>query len=380
MKRLLPIIAAGFLWSCGSSTTITDCLLCLKDKGTCSTNPDGSFLCIPRPTPTPAPPTATPGPTNTPTLTPQATATPQATPTQPTATATPQATQTPCSPNVQKVCVASEGGPVIGVFNPNAQNGPTACWTAKTWLEYMTGDRKDDNGQIIPGSAYFTRGDPAEDGDAPGGNAPGHWKNDDGHGNVQLIHKQTARRPNGSLAVDPPFMEQRTVACPTPQATPQATATPQQPGPTPTPSAGCQIPSSCPTLCRWGVSPNPLFTFNGQKVDDARVGGKGHWDTTPHFKCPPPGACNDDNHRPCTSTVPGCESFWRRCEDPRGPTFAVSGPCRIREEEGFGVVVDFTGPGQCSVEACPRWDAKDEYGEPLNTGSFACSSRFVTVR
>lgn len=108
------------------------------------------------------------------------------------------------------------------------------------------------------------------------------------------------------------------------------------------------------------------------------VGGTIHWDTTPRFggKGNDGQPCNEEHHTPCESAC----GAWRHCEDPRGPDFKVEGPAQTKAVEGFGIRVKVTGRGKITLTACPRKDAKDAYGVPLQTSQAACSSRFVTVR
>jgi hypothetical protein len=229
-------------------------------------------------------------------------------------------------------------------------------------------------------NGYFTAGDPLEDGDVSTPRVPGRWLNRDASGAlVGTISKKDCTNANGGLVVDWPRAEvkEHTVCAP---------AVPC-PGPTPTPTPGpggpgCTMPTSCPVLSRWGVSPTPhLQDSNARTVTEALVGGTGHWDSTPRFgnsgnQGTP---CNDEHHEVCTSTQPGC-SAWRKCEDPRGPVWKVDGPATVKHTDGFGIQVRFTGPGKVTVTGCPRPDAHDEYGVPLSVGGNACTSRSVTVR
>jgi hypothetical protein len=147
----------------------------------------------------------------------------------------------------------------------------------------------------------------------------------------------------------------------------------------PTPTTGCEMPTSCPPLTRWGISPNPqIQDSNHNPVSAPVVGGMVHWDTTPRFGGHGNDGqpCNEEHHAPCESDC----GAWRHCEDPRGPVFQVSGPAEIKQVEGFGIRVKVTGRGKITLTACPRRDAKDAYGVPLTVSPTACSSRFVTVR
>lgn len=107
-------------------------------------------------------------------------------------------------------------------------------------------DRHDDACNCIkPGSAQFTPGDPAEDGDVSG--HPGTWIS--GSGN-QFVDKKTCFDQNGILRVDMPRAEERTIGCPTPSPTPTPQASPT-PGLTPTPLPGG---AKCAPLSHIGVS------------------------------------------------------------------------------------------------------------------------------
>jgi hypothetical protein len=170
---------------------------------------DGTYSCVKRIVPTPPPP---PPPTTLPPPPP------------------PSPGPSPCVATQQTVCVASEGGTVLGIFDPKAQSGPTACWTCKDWLAFMMRDRWDDACQCIKaGSAQFTTGDPTEDGDV--GGHPGFWMNYAYGQLVGLIGKKDCRNPNGRLVIDPPFTEKRALPCATPTPPPPS----PPPGPTPTP-------------------------------------------------------------------------------------------------------------------------------------------------
>jgi hypothetical protein len=152
----------------------------------------------------------------------------------------------------------------------------------------------------------------------------------------------------------------------------------QPPAAAPPLDAGCDMPTSCPVLAKWGVSPEANFMdANHQSVKAPVVGGSIHWDTTPRF-----GAggnegqpCNEEHHKPCESPC----GAWRRCEDARGPVFSVTGPAEIKLVEGFGVRVKITGRGKITLTACTRKDAQDAYGVPLKVAPTACGSRAVTV-
>ncbi len=146
------------------------------------------------------------------------------------------------------------------------------------------------------------------------------------------------------------------------------------------------MPTSCPVLSRWGVSPDPhLQDSNARTVGEALVGATGHWDSTTRFGGSGNGGtpCNDEHNAVCSCTredLPATSQGWRRCEDPRGPVWKVDGPATVKHTEGFGIQVRFTGPGKVTVTACPRSDAHDAYGVPLTVGGNACTSRWVTVR
>jgi hypothetical protein len=127
------------------------------------------------------------------------------------------------------MCVTEPGGQIIAPFNPKAQSGPGACNTCATYTSYMTR------------YGYWTPGDPLEDGDV--GGHPGMWINMEGARLAGLTRKSDCAKVspgNGAAglpcsACDPPVMEERLTACPTPHPTPSATP---PAGPTPTPQAG----------------------------------------------------------------------------------------------------------------------------------------------
>lgn len=245
--------------------------------------------------------------------------------------------------------------------------------------------------------SYWTPGDPAEDSDArpPGQYPRGLWLNDDGHGNVQCFSKQTCDRVKctdvGTIitpyyAMFPPMVRKlvRPSAQPTP--TPQSTPGPGiTPTPSPSPGTNCVIPTSCPGLAKWGNKLHQTMTKSHQPIIplEARVGALGVYDSTARFG----GAgsngkpCNDEHHEVCSSTAPGC-SLWRRCEDPRGPTWAVSGPAKILQvvNDGWMLKVEFTGPGTVEVTTCPRSPLVDEYGQGVTIHPDSCSTSRTEVR
>jgi hypothetical protein len=149
---------------------------------------------------------------------------PTATPTpQPTAPPTPAPTPSPCLPSttVEKVCVSVDGSTFP--YTPNA------CWDCTSWTGYMVRN------------GYFTAGDPKEDGDAAG--RPGFWLNyDPQQVLVGLIRKSDCAKaaPSGIVfadasgkplvAIDPPYVEKRTVTVPCPNPSPSPSASPT-PGP-----------------------------------------------------------------------------------------------------------------------------------------------------
>lgn len=242
MKRLLPIIASGFLWSCGGGgIQIPNCFKdgCPPGKE-CREVAVGIGLCFDvtgtaTPVATPAG-TATHVSTNTPT--PQATATPQSTPTQQAPTATPQATATPCSQRTEKVCLKD------GREYPLAE-----CWTCRAQIPGVM------NLTDYWAGSYWTPGDPVEDSDArTDGKFPkGLWLNDNGHDQWQCVSKRTCDRvkcndPGTVISpfavMFPPAVTEIVRTCPTPGPTVTPQATPQA---TPTPGPG-----GCPPLLKVG--------------------------------------------------------------------------------------------------------------------------------
>jgi hypothetical protein len=400
VKRRLRLaflfLTVGLITMAPSCEGVPDCRKEGCAEGRQCTSPiEGVWICTisgdPSPTPTPfpsptPPPTTLPGPRDcrhfgcpthgqvcvevarddwqcvTPTPLPTPTPTPQPTP-----TPTPQPTPTPCNPRVEKVCI--KNGVEVAL---------SECNNCASYTSYM--ERY----------GYWTRGDPTEDGDAAGAGHPGMWLNFNGPGNLAgMTRKSDCAKVNISngaagtpcSACDPPIVTEIIRPCPSPTPSPFPTPTPG-PSPSPTPGPGCQIPSSCPALTRWGVSPNPhIQDQHANTVSAPVVGGTVHWDSTPRFGGGSNGGqpCNDEHHVPCTSTVPGCGHVWRQCEDPRGPNWSVDGPATIKHTDGFGIQVRVTGTGKITVQACPKPDAHDHYGVPLSTGPSACSSRFVTV-
>jgi hypothetical protein len=312
------------------------------------------FSCFPIPTPTPTP-TATP--------TPQPTATPTPSP-----SPTPQPTPTPCVPSssVQKVCVTVDGGTFP--YTPNA------CWDCTSWTGYMVRN------------GYFTAGDPNEDGDV--GGFPGHWKNSDAQQVlVGLIRKSDCAKVDPrsgnvtGVAIDPPYMEKRLVSvpCPTPTPTPGPS-----PSPTPGPGGpGCAMPAQCPALKIWRGKLHACQTANHQDSRDDEgkpkpvPNGKCYVDSTPGFEGSERGLpCNDEHNAVCSCTgedLPHTSQGWRRCEDPRGPVFTVSGSGVARwEKQGFLAEVKLSGGGDVVVEICPPDPMRDALGQVVKVNSNPC--------
>lgn len=255
------------LVACGSVPAVSDCLNCLATGGTCSSNPDGSFKCVPRPTPTPPPPTPTatpevtpaaptPSPSPTPSASPSSTPTP--TPTvQPPPTATPQpsptpcsaATPTPCAPREEKVCIDAGPGhtdPSIEGYRAGmstaewsalidwSQEKPLKeCWDHASWEGYMVRN------------GYWTAGDPSEDGGSV-------WLNGNEctskatHDRVRCDDKVTVISP--AWRAYPPYVRRALRPCSKPTFFDLVCATPTPPpGPTPTPGS-----PGCPSLLKVG--------------------------------------------------------------------------------------------------------------------------------
>jgi hypothetical protein len=124
----------------------------------------------------------------------------------------------------------------------------------------------------------------------------------------------------------------------------------QTPAAAPPLAADCEMPTSCPILAKWGVSPDANFTDGSHRsVKAPVVGGSIHWDTTPRFgdRGNEGQPCNEEHHTPCQSAC----GAWRRCEDARGPVFSVAGPAEIKLIDGFGVRVRITGRGRITLTA-----------------------------
>jgi hypothetical protein len=195
--------------------------------------------------------------------------------------------------SVQRVCVNVDGSTF-----PYA---PNACWDCTSWTGYMVRN------------GYFTAGDPKEDGDAAG--RPGFWLNyDPQQVLVGLIRKSDCAKVdprNGNVtgvAIDPPYMEKRTVVTPCPSPSPSPS-----PGPTPTPPPG-----GCPVVSQVGGS---FLTARdcGQKCRDQGYLGY---------------VVNVTSTELCQNGTPGCSCDPARnrcetpktCQDPRGSTVYLSLP------------------------------------------------------
>lgn len=303
-------LAVAFTSGCGPITIppIQDCRLAgqeCKPGSTCTKPTDGSlypYRCVTDPVATPTPPPS-------PTPSPSPTATPPPPPSTPTPTPqplpTPSPTPSPCVPRQEKVCVGSEGGPILGLFNPNATSGPTACWTAATWLDYM----------IRHG--YFTVGTET-DGDLHG--FPGYWLNyNASHVLVGQINKVTARNPAGRYVGDAPFMELREVPCPGPTPTPRPSATPPPPVPTPTPTPG-----GCPDLLKVGGMFLSAVDCGPQCRKQGYLGVRVNVTATELCREGDPGCV-------CDPTRNRCE-MPRQCQNPAGATTYISLPGKFEDD------------------------------------------------
>jgi hypothetical protein len=194
---------------------------------------------------------------------------------------------------VQRVCVKVDGS--------TFPYTPDACWTCESWTGYMVRN------------GYFTAGDPAEDGDV--GGYPGHWKNSDAQQVlVGLIRKSDCAKVdprNGNVtgvAIDPPYMEKRTVVtpCPSPSPTPS-------PGPTPTPP-----PSGCPVVSQVGGSFLTARDCGKKCVDQGYLGYVVNVTSTELCQNGTPGCSCDPARNRCETP--------KTCQDPRGSTVYLSLP------------------------------------------------------
>lgn len=165
-------------------------------------------------------------------------------------------------------------------------------------------DRHDDACNCIkPGSAQFTPGDPAEDGDVSG--HPGTWIS--GSGN-QFVDKKTCFDQNGILRVDMPRAEERTIGCPTSTPTPRATPTP---GPTPTPGSG-----GCPPLLKVGGMFLTAVSCGQQCVNQGYLGWRVNYTSTE--------LCREgDVGCVCDPARDRCE-MPRACQNPEGADIRIT--------------------------------------------------------
>lgn len=267
----LIIVAAWLSVACVPKPW-ADCLSCTAQGGKCQDNGDGTVTCT-MPTPPPPPTTTPPGPKDctvtgcpthgeqcvqltknpptygcvpvaTPTPPPPTTTLPSPPPSStPTPCPSPIATPTPqpCQPTTQQVCVDNDGN-YLGVFDPKATSGPTACWRTKDWVSYMRRHYWD-NAQV-PGTVRWVNG--VELGvnlGAAGHHADECTRMDDGW-------RVRCDDPNARIfwAVDPPRMVERVVSCPSP-AGPAAPVAGPSPCATPPPGPG-----GCPPLLKVGGS------------------------------------------------------------------------------------------------------------------------------
>lgn len=145
--------------------------------------------------------------------------------------------------------------------------------------------------------------------------------------------------------------------CTKPQPPPLPSPTPN---PTVIPSASSTPEVKCPCLVRWGIGKDPhvLLDAAGHLSQlPAQVGGQALYDTTARFEQYP----GDKNGKPCDIESDNCGG--RKCSDPRGPDFAVTGPGPWHVNSNpFQVKLTTLSPGRYTIRATPRADMKDELG------------------
>jgi hypothetical protein len=387
---------------------------CENPNEVCIAVDDGSFgRCVPRPSPTPSP-CATPPPASwgctspngctwvcpspTPTPTPVPTPTPTAAPT-PSPTPVPTPTPTPPPP---QPCGGPAPGPVCTGADPAGWCG--GCWTCRPdgrWKQHnkVCGPGCDDGCGPRPdgttpwlcqekqeydirqghvhrapaGAPYRVYGCPSNGQPEVPGCAGGTYLN----ARCDRVDQHTGR-------VLAPAEDGYYGIC-VPRPCPSATPTPN-PTPTPsTPPGVCAMPSTCPVLQVWRGSLLNCMDANhrpSKKADGQPLpvpNGKCIVDTTPGFVGSPRGApCNDEHNAVCSCTgtdQPHDATTWRRCEDPRGPTFEVHGTGVARANAGdnpFHLEVKHTGGGDVFVRICPPRPMFDHYGQEVRIQGNAC--------
>jgi hypothetical protein len=157
-----------------------------------------------------------------------------------------------------------------------------------------------------------------------------------------------------------PSAPQAVVPTPTPIPTP--TPVPQLASPNPS-----ATPDVCPILNRWSSGMHNI-TLGNQPVRHPLVGGAVVIDSTPLFE-----------GRPCNLEHDHCGG--RHCEDPRGGewTLLVGTSASEVRGEGYQFRIGPLKEGPHRWRVCPRRDAQDAEGMPLQTGQFACTEGIFTV-
>jgi hypothetical protein len=378
--RRLSVVALAYLWStllvsCGGVPPIQDpagyaqCLLRCQAPGFCAHGAEGWACITPQPSPSPSA-SPTPAPTPSPCVCPLPgggtypcadpycrcgsgacpvpTPSPTATPTpQPTAVPTPAPTPTPCVPgsSVQRVCVNVDGSTFPYTAN--------ACWDCTSWTGYMVRN------------GYFTAGDPKEDGDAAG--RPGFWLNyDPQQVLVGLIRKSDCAKVdprNGNVtgvAIDPPYMEKRTVVTPCPSPSPGPTPSPS-PSVPPNPGAGLK----CAPLDSIGVA------FHAQHpAPHGPLGYRWVFSATPKSVKPfcPEHRNECEQQAYIGDPVANYDAVaWRfderfRCQDPAGPLWNQQEPhtgqswepTDVRQENNYLANLKPAVKGKHVVRTCRR--------------------------
>lgn len=354
-------------------------LLCPADR--CKPNAEGDYRCEPVPTPTPPPPTTLPPPSpepdcqtigcpikgqvctqitkNPPTwecvqVTPPPTTlpTPPPTPTPPPPTTLPPPpSPPPCQPSLQRVCVDNDGK-FLGIFDPKAREGPTACWTTRDWVAYM----KRSNWTASAGTLRVVNG--VELGVNLGGSAGNRTdectRTDDGW---VVDCADPSRRIR--WGVDPPRVVERVVPCP-PSPTPT-------PGPTPSPNIP---PSPLP-----GVACTPLshvgVAFHAQHpAPNGPLGYRWVFSATPKSRKP---FCPDKRNECEQQAYQGDpvnaydSVVWRfdlrfQCQDPAGPLWNQQEPhtgsswenTDVRQENAYMANLKPAVKGLHRVRTCRR--------------------------
>jgi hypothetical protein len=128
-------------------------------------------------------------------------------------------------------------------------------------------------------------------------------------------------------------------------------------------AVACDMPTTCPPITKWGGHEH---TCEGNVC---------LLDSTPKFGHPPrPSNEEHNSSTSCTGQDEGpLSAAWRRCEDPRGA--AWSGVLRVMGNP-------FQAKAQVGslVRICPRDDAVDYFGKPVQVGPDPCTQFVVTYR